>query len=100
MGFLVVVVREETWWLWVASDSGQRSIACGQKAPRFSRRPRPKRNHTNLWQEILHRFYGMDKFFANVQKPKQNPGLGPGSPDAEPKKAIPKGVVLGKDGKP
>lgn len=42
----------------------------------------------------------MDKFFANVQKSKQSPGPELKSPDAEPKKAIPKGVVLGKDGKP
>jgi len=43
---------------------------------------------------------GMDKFFANVQKPKRNIPAESESPNAEPKKGLPKGIVLGKDGKP
>ena len=45
----------------------------------------------------------MDKFFTDVQKQQKKPATESGdAKDAEtpPKKTIPKGVVLGKDGKP
>ena len=45
----------------------------------------------------------MDKFFSDVQKKNSKPLTESGegkSADGTPKKAVPKGVVLGKDGKP
>ena len=42
----------------------------------------------------------MDKFFNGIQKTNQKPTADPEDPTAPEKKAIPKGVVLGKDGKP
>ncbi|KAK3173310.1 hypothetical protein OEA41_006639 [Lepraria neglecta] len=45
----------------------------------------------------------MDKFFTDVQKEHSKPSTQSGegkSADGTPKKAVPKGVVLGKDGKP
>ena len=48
----------------------------------------------------------MDKFFSQIQKPKQqSESTAPSKPEpqnqeAPQKKALPKGVVLGKDGKP
>ena len=48
----------------------------------------------------------MDKFFSDVQKPKKQSEKGLFSDlksqdqDTPQKKALPKGVVLGKDGKP
>ena len=45
----------------------------------------------------------MDKFFSDVQKNSSKPStesVEGKSADGTPKKAVPKGVVLGKDGKP
>lgn len=45
----------------------------------------------------------MDKFFSDVQRKQNKPTSEPAeseSSEVPPKKAIPKGVVLGKDGKP
>ena len=45
----------------------------------------------------------MDKFFSDVQKKQKKPESEPAkleSSEVPPKKAILKGVVLGKDGKP
>ena len=44
--------------------------------------------------------FAMDKFFSDVQKTNKKPAVEPEDPAAPEKKAIPKGVVLGKDGKP
>ena len=82
------------------------------EVPRFSRpqlvnydfsralgaiRPVKKRNDLTIRSAV------MEKFFNDVQKPKDKPSSAPADqqdPEAQPKKAIPKGVVLGKDGKP
>lgn len=42
----------------------------------------------------------MDKFFGDVQKTNKKPTAESEDPAAPEKKALPKGVVLGKDGKP
>ena len=44
----------------------------------------------------------MDKFFSDVQKQGQKPTVEPaeGEKEGTQKKALPKGVVLGPDGKP
>lgn len=42
----------------------------------------------------------MDNFFSDVQKPKRQALSTPEKAEDGPKKALPKGVVLGKDGKP
>ena len=48
-------------------------------------------------------FSAMDKFFNDIQKTKKKPAATAAEsdePESSEKKALPKGVVLGKDGKP
>ena len=42
----------------------------------------------------------MDKFFNDVQKKNKKPTADAEDPESPEKKSLPKGVVLGKDGKP
>ena len=80
-------------------------MLCGAKAPKFSRQAEhqmskqfdtPSPSLLFLAQHIS----AMDKFFNDVQKANKKPTAESEDPAAPEKKAIPKGVVLGKDGKP
>ncbi len=62
-------------------------------------------NSKHIWMQslpsLLHvAILAMDKFFNDVQKTNKKPTADPEDPAAPEKKALPKGVVLGKDGKP
>ena len=79
------------------------SFICGDEAPEFNR----VQNISNATHLHLSHFFhtaaipAMDKFFNDIQKTNKNkPPPDPEEPAAPEKKALPKGVVLGKDGKP
>ena len=83
---------------------------CGDEAPKFSRS-----TYVNILSQALSlslslsislsvlrsTILAMDKFTSDVQTPpSKKPAAEPEDAAAPEKKALPKGVVLGKDGKP
>lgn len=77
------------------------SFFCGDEAPKFNR----VYKHFQYNPLHLSRFFhaailAMDKFFNDIQKTNKRPPTESEEPAAPEKKALPKGVVLGKDGKP
>ena len=71
--------------------------------PRFNRRIAQKSEQVEF-PALNQSLSGMDRFFSDVQKQqKKKPPTGRAEPEPEGepvKRALPKGVVLGKDGKP
>ena len=69
--------------------------------PKFSQQVEPQMSkHLDAPSLLRAAPSAMDRFFNDIQKANKKPATESEDPATPEKKAIPKGVVLGKDGKP